>query len=347
MSFESFAATCGLGIEPFQRRIARAIAGPEREVVISTPRGAGKTTIAALHALQHLVETEGAAVYCVAASVPQARILYEQAASFARKLDHPHIVYRHHELRWCPDPEEPTRFTRHLRVLGADAPRLHGLSPTLMLLDELQAITHDDIYLALATALHKHPRSKLVITSTAASGADTPLGRLRARALAGEVRCRGPVLDARTDTLRRLSWQVPEDAELSVRRVKQANPASWITTEQLREQRQRLPEIAFRRFVCNQWTEAESFWLPAGAWQACAGEPDFTDGERIVIGIDIGGERADSAGVWLNEHLHVGVKVLSGDRAVLEIAEVVRELAARFRIVECSFDPWRAGQIGQ
>ena len=31
----------------------------------------------------------------------------------------------------------------------------------------------------------------------------------------------------------------------------------------------------------------------------------------------------------------------------LEIAEVVRELAQRFTIVECSFDPWRAGQIGQ
>jgi phage terminase large subunit-like protein len=31
----------------------------------------------------------------------------------------------------------------------------------------------------------------------------------------------------------------------------------------------------------------------------------------------------------------------------LEIADVVRELAERFTIVECCFDPWRAGQIGQ
>jgi phage terminase large subunit-like protein len=66
-----------------------------------------------------------------------------------------------------------------------------------------------------------------------------------------------------------------------------------------------------------------------------------------VVGIDIGGERADSAAVWVNERMHVGVEVLSGDRAVLEIADVVRELAERFAIVECSFDPWRAGQIGQ
>jgi hypothetical protein len=80
---------------------------------------------------------------------------------------------------------------------------------------------------------------------------------------------------------------------------------------------------------------------------AGAGEPDFTDGERIVVGVDIGGERSDSAVVWVNERVHVGVEVLSGDRAVLEIADVVRELAERFTIVEVSFDPWRAGQIGQ
>jgi phage terminase large subunit-like protein len=346
-TFESFAAAANMALAPFQQKITRAIAGPEREVVISTPRGNSKTTIAALVALHHLVTTDGAAAYCVAASVPQARILYEAAAAFARELDHPNIVYRHHELRWCPDPEQPTNFTRHLRVLGAEAPRLHGLSPTLMFLDELQAISHDDIYLALATALHKNPASKLVITSTAAGGADTPLGRLRRRALSGEVRRRGPVVDARTDGLRWLSWEVPEDAELQIRRIKSANPASWITTEQLREQRQRLPEAAFRRFICNQWVEAENYWLPPGAWQACAGEVDFTDGERIVIGVDIGGERADSAVVWINEKMHIGVEVLSGDRAVLEIADVVHELAERFTIAECTFDPWRAGQIGQ
>jgi phage terminase large subunit-like protein len=31
----------------------------------------------------------------------------------------------------------------------------------------------------------------------------------------------------------------------------------------------------------------------------------------------------------------------------LEIAEVVRELAERYTIIECCFDPWRSGQIGQ
>ena len=129
--------------------------------------------------------------------------------------------------------------------------------------------------------------------------------------------------------------------------VKKANPASWVSVDQLRAARASLPDLAHRRFVANQWTERAGHWLPPGSWQACAGEPDFTDGERIVVGVDIGGERADSAVVWINERLHVGVEVLSGDRAVLDIAEVVHDLAERFVIAECSFDPWRAGQIGQ
>jgi hypothetical protein len=60
-----------------------------------------------------------------------------------------------------------------------------------------------------------------------------------------------------------------------------------------------LPDLAHRRFAANQWTERAGHWLPPGAWSACAGEPDFTDGERIVVGVDIGGERSDSAVVWL------------------------------------------------
>ena len=126
---------------PFQRKIVRAMLGEQREVLVLVARGNAKTTIAALVALHHMLSTENAKVYFVAASIQQARIAFESAAEFARRLEHPNVVFRHLELRWCEDPSEPTRFERHMRVLGAEGPRLHGLSPTLMVLDELQAIT--------------------------------------------------------------------------------------------------------------------------------------------------------------------------------------------------------------
>ncbi len=102
--FESFCERIGLSLEPFQRRIAKAAAGPERELVVLLPRGNGKTTLLAALALYHLVTVEGAAVYCAAASREQARILDEQAAAFALRLEDEHVVIRHLELRWCEDP---------------------------------------------------------------------------------------------------------------------------------------------------------------------------------------------------------------------------------------------------
>ena len=42
-----------------------------------------------------------------------------------------------------------------------------------------------------------------------------------------------------------------------------------------------MPDLAHRRFVANQWTERAGHWLPPGSWQACAGQPDFTDGARL------------------------------------------------------------------
>ena len=174
--FLALAEAVDYRLEPFQRKIAKAVLGPEREALILLPRGNAKTTLTALIALHHLLSTEGAKVYFVAASVPQARIAFEAAADFARRLDHPNLVFRHLELRWCEDPDEPTVFSRHMRVLGAEGPRLHGLSPTLMVLDELQAITRTDIYPALASALHKAPSSKLIVISTSGSGIDGPLG---------------------------------------------------------------------------------------------------------------------------------------------------------------------------
>ena len=181
VSFGDFCDTIGLDLEPFQRLIAKAAAGPEREFVALLPRGNGKSTLLAAIGIHHLLTVPNAAVYVAASSREQARIIYEIAAAFVRQLDHPNLVVRHHEIRYCEDPDVAKVFSRHLRVLAADAPRLHGLTPSLCLVDELHAHASDDVYVALSTAAIKRPGSKLLIISTAGSGPDTPLGRLRAR----------------------------------------------------------------------------------------------------------------------------------------------------------------------
>jgi phage terminase large subunit-like protein len=347
--FADFCAQIGLDLEPFQNLIAEAAAGPEREFVALLPRGNGKSTLLAAIAVHHLLSVEKAAVYVAASSREQARIIFEIAGGFVRTLDHPNLVVRHHELRYCENPELPKVFSRHMRVLAADAPRLHGLTPSLCLVDELHAHASDEVYIALSTAAIKRPGSKLLIISTAGSGPDTPLGRLRARALSAPVvRRTGARTDARGPDIRMLEWAVPEDASLDdMKAVKQANPASWLTVEALRQQAASLPPLAFARYHANQWVGPEGAWLPPGAWNDCVGEPELTSGEDIWIGVDVGGERSASAVIWINAKLHVGCSIYHGDQGVLDCVDKVREIASEFNVREILFDPWRFGQAAQ
>jgi phage terminase large subunit-like protein len=347
--FADFCKGIGLELEPFQRRIAKAAAGPEREFVALLPRGNGKSTLLAAIGVHHLLEVQKAKVYVAASSREQARIIFEIAAEFVRTLDHPNLILRHHEIRYCEDPEIPKVFSRHMRVLAADAPRLHGLTPSLCLVDELHAHASDEVYIALSTAAIKRPGSKLLIISTAGSGPDTPLGRLRARALAApDVRRTGARTDARGPDIRMLEWAVPDGADITdMKQVKRANPGSWLTIEALHQQAASLPPLAFARYHANQWVGPEGAWLPPGAWNLCVGQPEFTPGEDIWVGVDVGGERSATAVTWINPGLHVGCAIYHGDQGVLDAIDKTRELAGRFNVREVCFDPWRFSQGAQ
>src|SRR5215212_9086702 len=90
-------------------------------------------------------------------------------------------------------------------------------SNTLVLVDELHAHKDAELYLALRTTMLRRPGAQRVTISTAGVGADSPLGRLRTRALALPRRAEGP-------TFAMLEWSVPDDAEIDDRTaVKAAN----------------------------------------------------------------------------------------------------------------------------
>lgn len=183
----------------------------------------------------------------------------------------------------------------------------------------------------MVTGLVKHPDSKLLLISTAAANLDSPLGRLRARALAQPTAKRvGSVVEA-TGDLHWLEWSVPDEADLDdMAAVKAANPAPWIQVADLRRQRDAVPDLAFQQFHACRWGLTEGSWLPAGAWQA-----------------DVGGDRSASAVVWVNKDLHVGCAIYHGDVGVLECVEQVRDLAGIYNLRDVAFDPWRFGQASQ
>jgi phage terminase large subunit-like protein len=91
--------------------------------------------------------------------------------------------------------------------------------------------------------------------------------------------------------------------------------------------------------------ERTGHWLPPGAWQACVGQPEINNGEELFVGVDVGGQRSATAVAWVTQDLRAGVWIGHGDDAVLEARDVIRDLAARFTLMEVVFDPWRAGQL--
>lgn len=336
----AFCDLIGEPLEAYQRRIARAYFGPSREIAAILPRGNYKTSLAALIGLHHLLTIDGASVTIGAASVQQARICFERMRGFC---SHPaledELTVRHLELRRFEEEE----LRGLLRVIPSDGPRAHGLSSTLYIADEVWAWKVDgELLAAMQTGLVKRPDSKLLMISTAAAKLDSPLGRQRVRALGqSDVSKVGVVTEARGG-LHWLEWSLPDDASLDdARAVKRVNPASYITVAALRRQREAVPEIVFAQFHACRWGVQEGAWLPAGAWQACAGDAAIDEGEEIWGGVDIGGSRAASAVVLVTEDLRVQARVWQGNDSVARVAEHVQEIAGRYAIRELAYDPWR------
>jgi phage terminase large subunit-like protein len=334
-----FCRLIGEDLEPHERRIARVHFGDEREVYAVLPRGNLKTTLAAKVGVHHLLTVPGASVTIGAASRDQARICFERMRGFAQ---HPaledRLTVRHLELRHEDDGGE----LRLLRVIPSDGPRAHGLSSTLYIGDELWAWEGEELLAAMLTGLVKNPEARFLGISTAAARLDTPLGRVRARALAGKVTRKGAVIDAAAPGLRWLEWSLREDRSVDdFRAVKSCNPARYITIAALREQARRVTPLDFAQFHCCRWGVEEGSWLPAGAWTACAGDWAPADAP-VVLFVDVGGSRASTALVGVTRELQVAeVRILQGDEAVLAIVDEIVEIARRRPVLELAHDPWR------
>jgi phage terminase large subunit-like protein len=347
-TYRGFLKMCkalGYPLAPHQRKIARAMFGPEREVGASLPRGCAKSTTAALVALHHILSVEAASVYIGAGSMDQARIIGEVVRRYAR---HPAVrkllVIRHDELRL--ERLGPTV----LQVVASDGARAFGWErPTLMIGDECWcwADPSPSLLEAMPTALVKSPPAKLLLISTSPSTLDTPLGRVRERALSSpQVVRKGSHIDARGNGLRWLEWSVPDDVEATPEAVKKATPAPWITLRMLREQRPRVADLAWLQYHANRAHVTSARWLPVGAWSACRADFEVGEDEPLTLGVDVGGSRSTTALVGCvadEQGVRVAlVEVRTGKPAVLDLVASIYELVAQGRPIRAiAFDPMR------
>ena len=234
-----------------------------------------------------------------------------------------------------------------LKVISADSEKQLGLIPTRILVDELGSHPNDDLYNALRTSLLKVPHARMVTISTSAIHGEGVLWNLRERCLSQDhIHRDGPLTIATGEHIALIEYSLPADWPLE--RAVEANPASWITAEGLEEQRQAVPETAFRRFHCNQWVKAEvEPWLPDGAWAGCAADRRLVDGEQVVLAFDgsYSGDSTVLVACTLDEPHHVELlNIWKPDEtgqtvAVADVEARILEACGRYDVLEISADP--------
>lgn len=284
---------------PEQLDMLRDYFAGTQETLIIVPKKNGKTTLLAALALYHLRCTPDAECFIVASSRDQGMVLYRFARALLRRSGQKksgkdvrvdghnfRVLYGTREIQNADDDG-------FLRVMAADENTADGVTPTLVLVDELHRHRTSELYAVLRDGLG--PRDGRMLTiSTAGDSEDSPLGELRRRAHAIPGLVKGEAKRyVNHDGFCLHEWALDDGAEIdNMEVVKLANPAPWHTIETLRARYER-PSTRiweWKRFACGIWAFGEDSAIGEKEWRDCA-DPDtrIPDGAKgVYIGIDIG-----------------------------------------------------------
>lgn len=366
---ETFRAFCSalrlesgdpLVLEEFQSRMLAEYFAGVRETLICVPKKNGKTSILGALALFHLLSTPDAECVIAAASRDQATILYDQASGFVRRS--PGLDERVAVKRGYREMRAVTAGGR-IRVLAADADTADGVLPTLALVDELHRHKSGDLYGVFLDGLGPR-RGQLITISTAGDDLESPLGRLRAKAMTlPDVRHVRSEDESYTRAASRdggfvmHEWALDADADREdVRVAKRANPASWQTVEELRR-RHESPSMTpwqWARFACGVWVQGEDAAISPVDWGRC-GDPGLVigDGEAVWVGLDLGWKWDTTAIVPVaagGDGVRVGVPAIvepprdGTSTAEEDIIGPLLEMRARWKVLGVVFDRNAGGQ---
>jgi len=266
--------------------IKRIYDSPTRTFILSMARKNAKTALSAFIVLLHLCGPEArpnSQLYSAAQSRDQAAILFELAAKVVRMSpDLSQYVNIRDTAKELLCGELGTFF----KALSADASTKFGLSPSLVIHDELGQVVgpRSQLYEALetASAAQENPLS-IIISTQAPTDADL-LSLLIDDALTGaDPRNKVELCTA------------PMDMDpFSVKAIRKANPHfdDFMNQEEVLRQAsdaKRLPsrEPAYRNLILNQRVEARSPFVSRSIWQECGAQPNSLEGQAVFGGLDL------------------------------------------------------------
>ncbi|MNO31422.1 Phage Terminase [compost metagenome] len=266
--------------------IKRIYDSPTRMFILSMARKNAKTALSAFLLLLHLCGPEArpnSQLYSAAQSRDQAAILFELAAKVVRMspdlLQYVNIRDTAKELL-CGE------LGTFYKALSADAATKFGLSPALVIHDELGQVVgpRSQLYEALETASAAQESPLSIIISTQAPTDADLLSLLIDDALSGaDPRNKVEICTA------------PLDLDpFSEEAIRAANPHfdDFMNKDEVFRQAadaKRLPsrEPAYRNLILNQRVEARTPFVSRSVWQENGEKADSLDGKRVYGGLDL------------------------------------------------------------
>ena len=256
-----------------------------RIALLGLPRKSGKSAIGSIIAAFALmdIKTQGAEIYSVAADRNQARIVFEDTKRMIQATELKDHVKIYRDAILVPATNNV------YRVLSADAPRHEGLSPTMVIFDELHAQPNRKLWDVMSLAQGARGKQAMMIAITTAGVKTDPSGQdsvaytnynYGKRIISGEIK---------DPTFFMAWWEAPAEADHREKETwMMANPGfdDICAASDFESAVLRTPEAEFRTKRCNQWVSSQTAWLPAGVWDKLASEIEILPDEDYILGFD-------------------------------------------------------------
>lgn len=259
---------------------------PTRTLIHSVGRKNAKTTLAGCILLLHLAGPEAkrnSQLYSSAQSREQAAILFALAAKIVRMSpDLNQFVIVRDTAKQLLVPELGTLY----RALSAEASTSYGLSPALVIHDELGQVRgpKSELYDALETACAAQENPLSIIISTQAPTDNDLLSILIDDARLGKdprIKVHLHTADMALDPF-------------SIEAIRQANPAfdKFMNQDEVlaqAESARRMPsrEASYRNLILNQRVEAQNPFVSKAVWTRNGKDAKPLDGREVYAGLDL------------------------------------------------------------
>lgn len=321
-----------------------------RTALVGMPRKNGKSGMGSGVALWSLfMGVSGGEIYSCAADKDQAKIVFGDA----KKM----IEYEPELVEHCNiyrDAIEVPSTGSVYRALSSEAFTKEGLSPTLVIYDELHAAPDRELFDVMTLGMGARSEPLMLAITTAGVKADRSGQDSVAYSLYqyGQKIARKEIKDdsfffAWYEASQAADHKDPKTWEL-------ANPAygDLNSKEDFVSAVRRTPEAEFRTKRTNAWVSSRTAWLSSGSWEKLSTKKPFNPEAEIILGFDgsFSGDASVIVGVTIEEKPHIFLVKAWEKQPTdtdnwrvdsLEVEDEIIKFCQTYKVKEIACDPFR------